>query len=151
MDLLLWAVRVSHFFAVIVWIGGFLYQAAVLLPLWVPGDPATTRLVISGFRRFLPFQWLGLTTVLVTGTCLMLFSTRFVFFSYPDWWSVALGIKQLIFLCLVFFSFGFARMVQKYDDPGAGEEVIRLRIFQFNRNGVFLGIIATLLGVSMHN
>ena len=152
MDLLLWVVRVSHIFAVIIWLGAMVYQAAVTLPLWIPGDSNSTKIVLASLRRFLPFQWMGLTTVLVTGICLMLFSTRFVFFSYPDWWSVALGLKQIIFLCMAFFSLGFARMVQRHSQPDrdAPEETLRLRIFQFNRNGVFLGIVAMLLSVSMH-
>jgi hypothetical protein len=93
---------------------------------------------------------MGLSTVLVTGICLMMFSPRFVFFSYPDWWSIALGLKQVVFLLMAFFSFGFARMVQRYTHDEPTHDVIRLRILQFNRNGVFLGILAMLLAASMH-
>jgi uncharacterized membrane protein len=152
MDMLLWAVRVSHIFAVVVWLGALLYQSAVVLPLWTPGDPTSTKMVLASLRRFLPFQWMGLTTVLVTGICLMMFSTRFIFFSYHDWWSVALGLKQVSFLLMTFFAFGLARMVQRHLDPSPGiaGDLLRARIFQFNRNGVFFGIVATLLAVSMH-
>jgi uncharacterized membrane protein len=151
MDLLLWAVRVSHVFAITVWLGALLYQAAVLFPLWNSGDPATTRMMLDSLRRFLPFQWMGLTTVLVTGICLMLFSPRFIFFSYHDWWSVALGLKQVAYLAMTFFALGLARMVYRAAQPAPAfpEEIIRARIFQFNRNAVFFGIIATLLAVSM--
>ena len=152
MDMLLWAVRVSHVFAVIVWLGALLYQAAVLFPLWTPGDPDSSKMILANLRRFLPFQWMGLTTVLVTGVCLMLFSTRYIFFTYEDWWSIALGLKQAVFLIMTFFAFGFARMVLRYlePSPGISPDLLRLRILQFNRNGVFLGIVATLLAVSMH-
>ena len=152
MDMLLWAARASHVFAVIVWVGGLLYQAAVLLPMWTPGDPVSTKLVLASLRRFIPFQWMGLSTVVVTGICLMLFSPRFIFFRYADWWSIALGLKQLAILPMAVFAFGFARMVHRHLEPhpDASVEILRTRIFQFNRNGVFLGIVATLLAVSMH-
>jgi uncharacterized membrane protein len=149
MDMMLWAARASHLFAVAVWIGGSLYQAGVVLPLWTADDPRSTEMTIATLRRYLPFQWMGLSTVFVTGICLMMFSPRFVFFSYSDWWSIALGLKQIAFLLMVFFSFGFSRMVKLYFDQAASRDSIRLRILQFNRSGVFLGIVAILLAASM--
>jgi len=149
---MIWAVRVSHIFAVIVWLGTLLYQAAVVLPLWTTGDQDRSDLVHLFLVRSLPFLWMGLTTALVTGICLMLFSTRFVFFSYHDWWSVALGLKQIFFVVMGIFSIGLIRMVRAFRELRVSndEEVLRLRILQLNRNSVLLGIVALLLAVSMN-
>lgn len=152
MDFMIWAVRVSHLFAVVVWLGSLLYQAAVILPLWTPGDRTRTEVVRMFLGRSLPYLWMGLTTALITGICLMLFSTRFVFFRYDDWWSIALGLKQVLFLLMAIFTIGLIRLVQAFSElrESDQEDLLRIRILQFNRSSVLLGIMTLLLAASMN-
>jgi uncharacterized membrane protein len=151
MDFLLWAIRAVHLFGVVVWLGALLYLSAIVLPRWGQ-DGGSGAGVLAQLGLFLPFQWMGLVTVLVSGTILMLFNPRFVFFSYPEWWSVALGLKQAAFLLMCLFSFGYARMAANLR-AGTAEEPIatqyRMRLVQFNRLNVALGIVSLLLAASM--
>ena len=154
MDFMIWAARVSHLFGVIVWLGTLLYQGAVILPLWLSGQQGKDDRVEQALVKGAPFLWMGLTTVFVTGVLLMLFSTRFVLFSYHDWWSVALGLKQIAFLFMAFFTIGLARLTAGFreilDTQGASMAgVLRNRIVQFNRYSIVFGIAALLLASSM--
>ena len=73
-------------------------------------------------RRFQPFVWMCVWTVLVTGVALTLFNPRFVFFQFEDRWSVLLGFKQVVFASMVLFSIGHARMFSLIDElMGKGE------------------------------
>ena len=144
-----------HLFSVILWLGGLLYQAVILLPVLVTGPPEKAQIVLNQLKAFLPFSWMGLITVLVTGVALMLFNPRFVFLSYDDWWLQALGIKQVAFLAMALFSFGYSRMLScaiglgetSASSEGAG---FRDRLQQLNRANIFLGIGAVLLSASMN-
>ena len=121
MDFLLWAAKSLHVFSVVVWFGGLLYQAVVLTPVVRTEHKELDELTRHCMRRFLPFVWMCVWTILITGVCLMLFNPRFVFFQYDDRWSVLLGLKQVVFVLMVFFSFGYARMFKRV------EELLRTR------------------------
>ena len=122
MDFLLWAARSLHIFGVVVWFGGLLYQAAVLFPVVTFEGKELSDLHRHFIRRFQPFVWMCVWTVLVTGVALTLFNPRFVFFQFEDRWSVLLGFKQVVFACMVFFSIGHARMFSLIDElMGKGE------------------------------
>jgi uncharacterized membrane protein len=116
MDFLLWAARTLHLFSVVVWLGGLMYQAAVLLPVAKAEQKELDEFTRHCIRRFQPFVWMCVWTMLVTGVALMLFNPRFVFFRYDDLWSVLLGAKQFVFAAMIFFSFGFARMFRRMDE-----------------------------------
>jgi len=155
MDFMLWAVRTMHLFSIVLWLGGLLYQTVILHPLLGTGGIERTPEVLQQLKSFLPFIWMSLATLLVTGVGLMLFSTRFLILEYPDWWSVALGLKQVVFLIISFVSFGSARMltraISSFDGSGWSEQGARfsMRVVHLNRTNVFLGIGAVLLAASM--
>jgi uncharacterized membrane protein len=157
MDFLLWAARGLHVFGVVVWLGGLTYQAAVTSPVarfeHTEFGPETRHFI----RRFVPFVWLCVWTILITGVGLMLFNPRFVFFQYQDRWSIALGLKQLIFVLMVVFSFGYARMVARMEELLSATDARPLddiipyhqRVMQFGKINVGLGIVALLLAAAM--
>lgn len=155
MEFLLWAVRSLHLFSVVVWIGGLMYQSAVATPVaGVEGNELVgwNRHLI---RRFVPFVWMCVWTVFVTGLALMLFSPRFIFFDYDDRWSVALGLKQLTFVIMVVFAFGYARMFSRLDEilsqagPKSDPAPYHRRLVEFGRINAALGIAALLLAAAM--
>lgn len=157
MDFLLWTAKSLHVFSVVVWFGGLLYQAVVTIPVSrVEGkefDPLTRHLL----RRFQPFVWMCVWTILVTGVVLMLFNPRFVFFRYDDFWSVLLGMKQLVFVLMVFFAIGYARMFSRVEQVLAGaeshEHAVKFyaQMLMFGKVNVGLAIIALLLASGLNS
>jgi uncharacterized membrane protein len=151
MDFLLWATRVMHLFGVVLWLGATLYLAALVIPR-VRSNTGLNMEVLLQLRLFMPFQWMGIATILVSGIGLMLFDPRFVFFLYPDWWSMALGLKQVSFLLICFLTVGYARMAANFRNERMEEQLRVLflaRLTQFNKSNVALGIISLLLAASM--
>lgn len=150
MDFLLWATKSLHLFAVIVWLGGLLYQSVVVLPMARAGNLELSERAVPMLIRFLPFIWMAVWTTVITGLVLMLFSTRFLFFSFSDRWSVLLGLKELAFLLMAFFSFGFSRMLAGLRESESQSQRENSRVYfermtQFNAIIIALGIAAMLL------
>ena len=158
MEFMLWAVRSLHLFSVVVWLGGTMYQAVVIFPV-AKDAHGFGKDTLQLLQRFLPFVWMCVWTILITGVALMLFNPRFVFFNYSDRWSIFLGLKQLAFLLMIFFSFGYARMFASLYklliDEGrkqAPEQAVWLyyqRMLQFSRINVVLGLITILLASAL--
>lgn len=156
MDFLLWAARSLHIFGVVVWVGGLMYQAAVAMAVARAEGTEFAPQTIHVVRRFAPFVWMCVWTVLVTGSALMLFSTRFTFFQFNDLWSVLLAMKQVTFLLMMVFSFGYARMFARVDEMMAKgtqplDDVIPYhhRMIQFGRINIALGILALMFSAGM--
>lgn len=140
-----------HLFAVIVWLGGMLFQAVMLRSEAGVIDAAWRE----RFARFQPFVWMCIWTILVTGIAMMLFDPRFVFFRYDDTWSVLLGLKQAVFVAMVFFAVGQARMWRRSElirAAGEAEQEKNLydyHLLRFARVNVGLAIVAILLAAGM--
>lgn len=153
MDFLLWVCRSLHLFSVIVWLGGTLYQAVILLPARAGDESGLTDDDLARVRSFAPFVWTSIWTVLVTGIAMMLFDPRFVFFQYADRWSVLLGLKQLTFIGMAIFAFGYFRMAAGVNAATKGGLSARrtfiARMHQFSRINVALAIVAVLLASAM--
>ena len=156
MNFLLWATLAMHIFAVVVWVGGLMYQTAVTLAVAKFEGSERSASTIHVLRRFLPFVWMSVWTLFVTGIVLMLFNTRFVFFQLNDRWSVLLALKQVVFFLMAFYSFGYARMLRRFDEtigePGrmvAQAAPYYERMVQFGRVSLALGIAGLLLAAGM--
>ncbi|HLF14839.1 MAG TPA: hypothetical protein VI932_08130 [Bacteroidota bacterium] len=150
MDFVVWACRVMHVAGATVWIGGLVFQNAVMMPvIRHEGEEASGLSVILG-KRFAGFAWMCAWTMLVTGAILMLLDSRFVWFEYGMPWSVLLGFKQLIFILLVFYAFGIARLLARFEgaDAETGNLILH-RLRQFRTMSVLLGLCAMVLAVSM--
>jgi uncharacterized membrane protein len=150
MDFILWATRSVHLFAVVVWFGGLLYQAVVVFQ-W--GSKGVTDQEVQQLKRFIPFVWMSVWTILVTGVMLMMFNPRFQFFHYNDVWSIVLGAKQLVFFVMVILTLGYSRMLARFLDErssgGPHESLFGDRMVQLARMNVGLAIVAILLASSL--
>ena len=104
-----------HIFGVIVWLGGLMFQNAVVQPIVNFESPDVNAAMRKVFHRFTGFIWMSVWTVFVTGAILMLLNPRFFWFRYDDRWSVLLGFKQLIFILMIVYAFGHARMLASID------------------------------------
>jgi uncharacterized membrane protein len=155
MDFLLWVARSLHVFGVVVWCGGLMFQAAVTFPVARVEDREFDPFTVHVARRFQPFVWMCVWTVLVTGVALMLFDPRFVFFRFETWWAALLGVKQVVFFVMVFFSFGYARMLARVVEMvrrnDARDDVVPFyrQMLMFGKINVALAIAALLLAAGM--
>ncbi len=146
MDFLLWIARSIHLFCVIVWFGGMMYQTAVTLPVARVEEREFDPLTLHLLRRFQPFVWMCVWTTLVTGVALMLFDTRFEFFRFDSRWSLMLGLKQVIFVLMVFFMTGYARMFARVADMVRKKDP-RENVLQFYRQMMFFGRVNVALAI----
>ncbi len=156
MDFLLWTTVSLHLFSVVVWFGGLLYQAVVTFPVAKVEQKELDPFVLHLVKRFQPFVWMCVWTILITGVVLMLFNPRFVFFEYRDRWSVILGLKQLVFGLMVFFSFGYARMFRVLETAARNGKSENIRPYYnqmllFGKINVGLAIIVLLLAAALNS
>jgi uncharacterized membrane protein len=144
-----------HVFAVVTWLGGLMFQNAVVQPV-VQFEGEGARVAMRKVnKRFIGFIWMSVWTILVTGVIMMLASPRFLWFQYNDRWSILLGCKQATFVLMIVYAFGHARMLAYLDAPSSNggfsdkAELYRHRVNQFRKMSVFLGIVALLLSAGM--
>lgn len=155
MDFLLWVCRVLHLFGVVIWLGGLMFQNAVVRPIAQAEGSEALSLMRKMNKRFLGFIWLSVWTIAVTGALMMLFDPRFMWFQFNDRWSVLLGFKQLVFLLMVFYAFGYARMLHYIMAPASNggldekTELYVQKIQQFRTISIALGILAMFLAAGM--
>ncbi|HLX12718.1 MAG TPA: hypothetical protein VKS81_07890 [Bacteroidota bacterium] len=144
-----------HIFGVVIWMGGLMFQGAVAGPIVQFEGPEARTIMRKINTRFVGFVWMSVWTILVTGVLMMLLSPHFIWFSYPDRWSVYLGLKQIIFVLMVFYSFGYARMLKYITSPASNggydtkTDLYLQRLTQFRTINIFLGIVAILLAAGM--
>ncbi|MBI5472420.1 MAG: hypothetical protein HY961_08760 [Ignavibacteriae bacterium] len=146
MEFLLWAARSLHIFGIVVWFGGLLYQSAVLVPVLRVEGKELSDLHRHFIRRYQPFVWMSASTVFVTGVALMLFNPRFVFFQFADRWSLVLGLKQVMFVVMMFFSVGSARMFSRVDEMVMKGETAE-RVAPFFRQLELFGKLSVVLAL----
>ncbi len=155
MDFLLWVCRSMHVFGVVTWLGGLMFQSAVVAPVMDAEGEAAAKAMRKVNKRFVGFIWMSVWTILITGVLMMLIDPRFVWFQYHDRWSILLGFKQLIFILMVFYAFGYARMLQYLEAPSSNGgfdekvELYRHRLQQFRRISIVFGIVALFLAAGM--
>ena len=144
-----------HLFSVIVWLGGLMFQGAVADPIIKFENEFARAAIRKVNQRFVGFIWMSVWTMLVTGVLMMLLNPNFKWFQFDNRWSIMLGFKQLIFVLMVFYAFGYARMLTYLDAPSSNggyderAELYRHRVHQFRTISIFLGITALLLGAGM--
>ena len=144
-----------HIFGIVVWLGGMMFQGAVAAPIIQSESELAKAAMRKVNRRFVAFVWMSVWTILVTGVLLMLLNPRFVWFHYDDRWSIFLAWKQIIFVLMIFYAFGYARMLKYLEIPSSNggfnekAELYRHRLDQFRKISIFLGITALLLAAAM--
>lgn len=136
-----------HIFGVVIWLGGLMFQAAVSEPIVQFEGSEAKEATLKVNRRFIDFVWMSVWTVAVTGVLMMLLDPRFVWFRWDDRWSVLLAAKQMVFLLMLFYGFGHARMLRTGSE--APSDLLRHRVRQFRTLSIALGIVGLLLGAAM--
>lgn len=94
-------------------------------------------------------------TMVITGVIMMLLSPHFLWFQFKDAWSAIVGVKVMVFILMVFYAIGYARMLKYLDSPSSNggynekAELYRHRLDQFRRMSIGLGIVAVFLGAAL--
>lgn len=155
MDFLLWICRSLHVIGIVIWLGGLMFQSAVLQPITDSETGPDSGIVRHVNRRFVGFVWMSVWSILISGVLMMLLSPHFIWFQFKDTWSMLLGLKELIFILMVFYAMGYARMLKYLDSPSSNggfnekAELYRHRLDQFRKMNILLGIIALFIGAAM--
>ncbi len=144
-----------HIFGVTIWLGGLMFQNAIVVPISQYEGEQAQSAVQKINTRFTGFIWMSVWTVGVTGILMMLLNPQFQWFRYTNNWSIFLGLKQIIFILMIFYAFGYARMLSFLNDAMSNpveseiEQLYRHRLNQFRKISIFLGISAILLAAGM--
>jgi len=147
--------RSLHILAAVIWLGGMLFQAVILVPVFKDERENSKATLRKINRRFSAFAWLCILTMASTGIVLMLRNPNFAPFRYRDAWSIILGFKQLIFILMVLYAYGYTQMLKYLDSPSSNggfnerAEIFRHRVDQFQLISILLGTLAVILAASM--
>jgi len=92
-----------HVLAIVIWVGGMFFAHQVMRPAAVSTLEPTQRLQlwVAGFKRFFPWVWVCIATVLITG-----FWMFYQFPKPPIFMHVMLGLG--VVMMLIFFHVFFA-------------------------------------------
>jgi len=147
MEFMLWAALSLHIFSVVIWLGSLCFLSAVLYPVLEVEKQSGSILAEHFHRRLMPFLWLCLWTIGITGVALYLFSPDFIYGRQYESLITPVHGKIVLFIFIVIFSMRTNRMYALYrraekDEKrtlhlGAMARTIRLTIL--------LGIISLLL------
>jgi len=144
-----------HVFAVIVWLGGMMFQSAVVVPIAQHEGGIVKGFLNAVNHRFVGFIWMSVWTLAVTGIIMMLLNPNFIWLKFDNRWSILMASKIVIFILMVFYGFGYARMLEYLSRPSSNggynelAELYKHRIEQFRRMSIMLGIAALLLAAAL--
>ena len=133
-----------------------MFQNAVAMPV-IQREHEHARSAMRKMNlRFVGFVWMSAWTISITGVLMMLMNPHFVWFHYENTWSILLGLKQIVFVLMVVYAFGYARMLSYLNAPSTNggfdehAELYRHRVHQYRTINIFLGITAVLLAAGMY-
>jgi uncharacterized membrane protein len=156
LNFVLWVCRSLHLIGIVIWLGGLMFQSAVLQPVLQHNADSGGGLNRQVSRRFTGFVWMSVWTMLITGVIMMLLNPHFLWFQFKDTWSVIVGIKEVVFILMVLYATGYARMLKYLDSPSSNggfnekAELYKHRLDQFRRMNIALGIIGIFLGAALY-
>ena len=142
-----------HAVSAVVWIGGLIFMNAVLHPILQYQGLISSQVSMAVSRRFLPFVWFCLWSMVVTGLLLMLLNPRFLWFDFSTDWSKLLAAKQILFLLLAGVSWQAAKVVAKLETAvrdGSDEvEGWSLALQKLVRRSILFGLLSILCAAGM--
>jgi len=120
-----------HVLSIVVWVGGMFFAHQVMRPAAVTTlePPQRLQLWVAGFKRFFPWVWLCIATVLITGLWM------FTQFPKPPLYThimLGLGIVMMLIFAHVFFApfnkLKKAVAEERWKDGGAALNQIRILV-----------------------
>jgi len=135
-----------HVLAIVVWVGGMFFAHQVMRPAAVTTlePPQRLQLWVAGFKRFFPWVWVCIATVLITGLWMF-----FQFLPKPPVYlhiMFGLGIVMMFLFLHVFFApynkLKKAVASENWKDGGAALNQIRLLVGINTLIGIITIVIA---------
>ena len=120
-----------HVISIVIWVGGMFFAHQVMRPAAVTTlePPQRLQLWVAGFKRFFPWVWLCIATVLITGLWM------FTQFPKPPIYThimLGLGIVMMLIFAHVFFApfnkLKKAAAEERWKDGGAALNQIRILV-----------------------
>ncbi|GJQ19746.1 MAG: hypothetical protein HBSIN02_01010 [Bacteroidia bacterium] len=152
MDFVLWASRVMHILSAAVWAGGLIFMNAVLHPVFRHQGAMPSPSSVALQRRFFPFLWSSLWTMLATGVFMAVLNPRFLGLSVSTLWTQLLAAKVFLFLLILFTSWQAARVVRRIEDSLGDAEAAHAwehTLETLIRRSIALGILTVLCAGGM--
>ncbi len=145
MEFMLWAALSLHIFSVVVWLGSLCFLSAILYPVLEVEKQSGSDLTVHIHRRMMPFLWLSLWTIGITGAALYIFTPEFLYERDMNEWLVPVHGKIVLFIFIVIFSMRVRRLFAMYR-VRAGERPAHLRTMaRAIRVTILFGILSLLL------
>jgi uncharacterized membrane protein len=145
MEFMLWAALSLHIFAVIVWLGSLCYLSAVLYPVFEVERAEGSPLFGHLHRRFMPFLWLCLWTIGITGAALYLFSDVFLYGADRSPWLLPVHLKTALFCIIVVLSMQLRRLHADFHRDGEKRSMYSRAMGKIIRLTIFMGILSLLI------
>jgi uncharacterized membrane protein len=145
-----------HVFGIVVLLGGILFQSAISQPVARVENAEKLQWSLHLERRFIPFIWMALWSIGISGVILQLLHPDFLWFNVTTRWQLLLLLKQLTFMLLVFFSYGYVRIFRLLENEIAhserNEDAVEILLDKknnFRKISVYLSLAAILLAAGM--
>jgi len=147
MDFMLWAALSLHIFSVIIWLGSLCFLSAILYPVFDVEKQSGSNLTIHLHRRLMPFLWLSLWSIGITGIALYIFSPEFLYGQEGRALADPVHIKIVFFVIIVIFSVQLKSRYTLYQHSDDGtQRTAHLRIMaRTSRITILFGILSLLL------
>jgi uncharacterized membrane protein len=153
-----WAAVSLHIFSVIVWLGALCYQSAVLFPVMNAEGMSDRGLAGHLHRRFIPFIWLCLWSIGITGVFIFA-HTLFKVYDQDSMDALfPLIAKVVLFIAIFIISlrtrsayYMHRKILEKENDISLNQEVeiYKRQIESLTRVNILFGIAAVLVAVGM--
>jgi uncharacterized membrane protein len=138
-----------HVLAVVVWVGGMFFAYLAVRPALAELEtPLRARLWVGIFRRFFPWVWAAIATLLATGVYLV-FAMFEGFAQAPPFVGVmmALGVLMMVLFAYIFFA-PYQRLKRSVTGNDAESAKLAMgRIRQIMAVNLTLGLIVVLVAL----
>lgn len=145
MEFMLWAALSLHIFSVVIWLGSLCFLSAIVYPVLEVEGLNDSNLAEHIHRRMMPFLWLSLWTIGITGVALYIFSPEFLYGRVRIDWFVPVHGKVVLFIFIVIFSMRTRALYALYRGSKEGRSGYLRRIARGIRLTILFGILSLLL------
>ncbi len=144
---MLWAALSLHIFSVVIWLGSLCFLSAILYPVLEVEKQSGSEVNEHLHRRLMPFLWLSLWTIGITGVALYIFLPDFIYGREFETWLIPVHGKIVLFIFIIIFSMRTNRIYAMYRKAKTNSERAQylLIIARTIRITILIGIVTVLL------
>lgn len=142
---MLWAALSLHLFSVVIWLGSLCYMSAILIPVLEAEGKADSDLTDHFYRRGLPFLWLSMWSLGITGVALYVFTPEFFYGRNSEEWFTPVHAKIFLFGITIGLSLRLRSIYRRSRIDGVIRKTVYHRMARTIRIMIFFGISALLL------